>query len=257
MTQEQPPFEDPSSSDTHSRVWHRILTASMAIPGAKVNRTTFLRSQLQNYCTEQQVQNAIDTRPAQAGLSLDLMDKLADSCIRGHVLKASGTSFAAGLPGGLAMAGTIPADVTQFHWHVVVLSQKLAYLYGWPDILEEGEVDEQTEQQLTLLIGAMMGARVASRVLAEIAQRFAAQVAHRLPRQALTKYAIYNVTKQTAKWVGIQVTKSTASRGISKVIPVVGGVLSAGVTAAMMRPMAHRLKDHLRALRYALPDESE
>ena len=132
MTHEQPtlaaPSEDPSASDTHSRVWHRILTASMAIPGAKVNRTTFLRSQLQNYCTEQQVQNASDIRPAQAGVSHDLVDKLADSCIKGHVIKASGISFAAGLPGGWFMAATIPADVGQYFWHAIVLAQKLAYL---------------------------------------------------------------------------------------------------------------------------------
>ena len=61
------------------------------------------------------------------------------------------------------MAGTIPADMAQFYWHALVMAQKLAYLYGWSDLLEEGQVDEQTEFQLTLLIGAMLGAALAGR----------------------------------------------------------------------------------------------
>ena len=40
-----------------------------------------------------------------------------------------------------------------------------------------------------------------------------------------------------------------------KVVPVIGGLISAGVTAATMRPMGKRLKNHLRKLRYARPGE--
>ena len=155
--------------------------ASMALPGAKVGRVSFLASQLNNHCEDEQVIQAILSRPASASISPDLIDKLADDCIRRHVLLASGTSFAAGLPGGLAMAGTIPADMAQFYWHALVMAQKLAYLYGWPDLLENGEVDEQTELYLTLLVGTMLGAVVANEALAELARRFAVQTVRRLP----------------------------------------------------------------------------
>ena len=166
---------------------------------------------------------------------------------------AGGISFAAGLPGGWWAAAAIPADLIAFYEQAIILAQKLAYLYGWPDLLEDGEVDEATEQVLTLLIGSMMGAQASNRALTEIARRFAEQVVKRLPRQALTRYAIYNLTKQTAKWIGVKVTKSTFARGVSKVVPLVGGVVSAGVTVAMMRPMAKRLKNHLKTTRYAFP----
>ncbi len=239
------------------RVWERVLRASLALPGAKVDRASFLTSQLSSYCDEEQIRKAIQFRPAMVGIPSDMIDKLSDSCIRSHILKAASISFAAGLPGGFAMAGTIPADMAQFYWHALVLSQKLAYLYGWPDLLEEGEVDEETELHLTLLIGAMMGAVTAKRGLAELAARFAEQVARRLPRQALTKTVYYPTVKKVAAWIGIKVTKRTFAGGVAKVIPVVGGVVSAGMTAAMMRPMAKRLKNHLRTLRYALPDEHE
>ena len=241
------------TGDRANGVWNKVLRAALALPGAKVNRDSFLFSQLTSHCTKEQVQQAIETRPAAAGVPADVIDQIADSCIKGHVLKASSISFATGLPGGLAMAATIPVDVAQFYWHAVVLAQKLAYLYGWPDLTDNGEVDEQTELQLTLFIGTMMGASVARKGIAELAERLAVQVAHRLPRQPLTKYAVYNLAKQAGRWIGVNLTKTTFSRGVSKAIPVLGGAISATLTAAMMWPMAKRLQKHLKTLRYAHP----
>ena len=68
-----------------------------------------------------------------------MIDGLADACIWGHYSKAAAVSFLAGIPGGLTLPATIPADLGQYYWHVVQLAQKLAYLYGWPDLLEKGE----------------------------------------------------------------------------------------------------------------------
>ena len=59
----------------------RILMASMALPGAKVDRASYLASQLSSHCDDQQVAQAILNRPASAGISPDLIDKLADDCI--------------------------------------------------------------------------------------------------------------------------------------------------------------------------------
>lgn len=124
--------------DVKEKVWRRVLRASMAMPGAKVDRVAFLHTQLHNYCDKRQIMLAVEERPVVAGIPGDAIDRIADSCIKGHVLKASSISFATGLPGGWAMAGTIPADLAQFYWHALVLAQKLAYLYGWPDLLENG-----------------------------------------------------------------------------------------------------------------------
>lgn len=106
-----------------------------------------------------------------------------------------------------------------------------------------------------MLVGAMMGAQLAQRGLAELAERLAIQVANRLPRQALTKYAVYNIAKQVARWIGISLTKRTFAGAVSKAVPIVGGVLSAGVTASMMWPMAKKLKNHLKGMRFAEPDD--
>ena len=245
-----------TNESSGSRVWDKVMGAALAIPGAKVDRDSFLRSQLAPYCDDCQIRLAIEGRPANAGVSSDVIDKIAKSVIRSHVVKASGLSFAAGLPGGLAMAVTIPMDTAQFYGHAIALSQKLAYLYGWPDLLKNGEVDDDTKLHVNLLIGTMLGVAQSNKVIGEVARRIAEQVGRRVPRMALTKTAWYPLIKQIAKWIGISLTKTSFARGAAKIVPIVGGGISAGVTAATMMPMANRLKNHLRELPPANPDKN-
>ena len=243
-------------SDARSQAWSKILSAALALPGARLDRVTFLRNELKPYCTTEQVEIAIETRPALAGISLDLTDKLADSCIRAHKKRASAISFATGLPGGWWMAATFPVDLVQYFREAIVLAQKLAYLYGWPDLMEEGEPDEETKMRLTMLMGVMMGAEGANMVLREVAAQFGDQVRRRLPRHALTKTTWYPLLKQIGKWIGVSITKQSFARGLSKLIPILGGFISAGVTWWMLDKMAKRLRGHLRKLRYAVDEDN-
>ena len=151
------------------------------------------------------------------------------------------------------MAGTLPADLVQFYWHAIVLAQQLAYLYGWPSILEDGEVDEETKLKITLLVGAMLGAGEAQKAMAEIAKRISEQVARRLPRIALTKTAFYPVIKQIGRWIGINITKNTFARGAARIVPILGGVVSGALTSYLIQKMAKRLKEHLKKTIFAQP----
>ena len=229
----------------------RAIRVAMAMPGARVDRAAFLRSELRAYCAGAQVGRAIEAGPSHAGISPEQIDKIADSIIKSHTVKASALSFAAGLPGGLAMAATIPVDIANYYWHTIVLAQKLAYLYGWPDLMEpEGELDEETEFRIVLLLGGMMGASQANKLLTEISKRFAEQTARRLPRYALTKTAYYPLVKTILKWLGVSITKQSFAKGVSKVIPFVGGVVSGSITLITLRAGARTLKSHLRTLSY-------
>ena len=58
----------------------------------------------------------------------------------------------------------------------------------------------------------------------------------------------------TPSFGGFGLTKRSLASGVAKAIPVLGGIVSAGVTAATMQPMGKRLKNHLRELKYASPD---
>ena len=245
------------SGSSSSGVWPKILTAAMALPGAKVDRDHFLRTQLQSHCSAAEVSKAIEERPAKAGISSEVIDQLANGCINTHVATATGISFLAGLPGGWAMAGAVPADLAQFFRHVIVLSQKLAYLYGWSDFLDDdGGVDDETRQKLTFFVGAMMGCHLAVDAIGEVAKHAATQAAKRIPRVALTKHAFYNLAKQVAKWLGVSLTKQSFAKSVAKVVPILGGLLSGGITLVTMKTMAGRLKSHLESLYFARPNGS-
>ena len=243
--------------ESGSRTWDLIVRKLLTLPWVKVDRNSFLYSQLQNYCDDTQVRKAIDDRPANAGISPDLIDRLADSCIKRHVSQASAISFLAGLPPGpIGIAAIIP-DLGQFYGHAWVLSQKLMYLYGWPQLSDGDEADEETKARVTLLLGVMMGAKGASKITGELAERLAEQIIKRVPRQALTKTAYYPIIKEIGKWIGIKVTKLAFARGISRFLWITGAAISATLTWAMMKPGAKRLKSHLRQLRLAYPDDDE
>jgi hypothetical protein len=224
------------------RVWQRVLHAALALPGVRVNREKFLRSALQSIADEEQLEKAIETRPALAGIELEKIDGRANVLIRKHVARASGISFAAGLPGGFAMLGTIPADLAKYFYHLTVMSQELAYLYGWPDLLHEGELDEIAQADITMFIGAMMGVSAAKQGLRQLSAR------------AMEHHASAMLAKRVGRYISVKITKDTFTRGFAKAIPLLGGILGAGMTASTMLPMARHLKHDLSQLDYALTD---
>lgn len=227
-----------------SEVWNKVLSAAMNIPGIKVDRELFLRTELRNYCNKAEMEKALDS-PVNV-LSQRQIDSLANACINNQTIKVTAISTAAGIPGGLAMAATIPADMGQYYWHVIVLAQKLAYLYGFPDLRDkDGNFTEESQNLITVFVGVMMGVAAANDAIKAVSKAFAQQVAKRLPQKPLTKYAIYRIVKEIAKWLGIKVTKDSFSKGVSKAIPIVGGIVSGGFTLATFRPSAKRLQKKL------------
>ena len=227
-------------------VWNKVMGAALAMPGVKVDRDKFLTNELRNYCTYEQLERAIAGRPIHA-TSKEVIDRIANACINSHTTKVTTISVAAGIPGGLAMAATIPADIAQYYWHVFVLSQKLAYLYGFPDLRDEnGNLTDVASDMLTVFVGVMMGASVANQAIQKITKEFAKQVIKRLPQQALTKTVYYPIIKQIAKWIGIKLTRESFAKGLGKVIPVLGGAISGVVTFVAFRPSAKRLQHKLQ-----------
>lgn len=227
-------------------IWNKVMGAALSMPGVKVDRDDFLKKELKNYCSPEQLNLAISSRPIN-GVSKEIIDRVANACINSHTTKVTTISAVAGIPGGFAMAGTIPADMAQYYWHVFVLAQKLAYLYGFPDLRDEnGNLTDTASDMLTLFVGVMMGASAANQAIKGLAKEFAKQVVKRLPQKALTKTIYYPIIKQIAKWIGVKLTKDTFAKGLGKVIPILGGLISGGLTLATFRPSAKRLQHKLQ-----------
>lgn len=91
-----------------------ILANAIKIPGVRVDRREFLAQQFAKYDTYGNMHTILDKGPLEAGISLAVIDKMAKTLIEKRTLLSTAASTAVGLPGGLAMAATIPADTLQF-----------------------------------------------------------------------------------------------------------------------------------------------
>lgn len=233
----------------------QVLDAAAKLPGVRINRAAYLRTALKRHCTEDEVQQAIAETPAAAGIPLKLITAVANTSIAYETSKAAGISTLAGIPGGLAMIGTVPADMAQYIGHLLRIAQKLAYIYSWPDLFADDgeEMDEATQGILTLFVGVMVGVQVAQGGVARVSAMIAAQVLKKLPQQALTKGAIFPIVKKVAGFLGVAMTKKLFASGVAKAIPIAGAVLSGGLTLGTFLPMSKRLQKHLASLELTKP----
>lgn len=81
------------------------------------------------------------------------------------------------------------------------------------------------------------------------------QALKKIPQKALTKTFYYPIVKSIAKAFGAKMTKEIFAKGVSKAIPVIGGVVSGGITLATLRPMGTRLANTLDSAHFDYTQE--
>jgi hypothetical protein len=227
------------------------LKTASSLPMVHIDREKFLYKELIKYYPKEQVEIAIQNNPAYAGIPVSVINRIAKHCINFETNKVSSISFAAGLPGGFAMTGTIPADVAQYFGHVLRILQKLVYLYGWEELIgDDGSFDDETTNMLTLFVGVMFGVNGAATTITKLSASAAQRASKTIASKALTKGTIYPIVKKIAQVLGVKMTKDTFAKGVSKAIPVIGGVTSGGLTYATYKPMANKLKKYLETLKW-------
>ena len=228
-----------------------FLAKVVRVPGVRVTRDEFLRQELRKLrMDEDTIARAIDSNPLLAGVALTEIDRLAEEAISYETNKSAAISFVAGIPGGFAMLGTIPADLMQYYVHALRIMQKLAYLYGWGELLPDGrDADDDTLGVLAVFFGVMLGVGGAAQSLTAFA-RVAAKTAYQnhATKRALMSITWYPVVKHSLRLIGINITKSTAAKGFSKIVPVIGGFVSSGLTFMALQSQSALLKEHLREI---------
>ena len=228
-----------------------FLAKVVRVPGVRVNRDEFLRQELRKlHLSDDTIARALSSNPMMAGVSLAQIDTLAEDAISYETNKSAAISFVAGIPGGFAMLGTIPADLMQYYVHALRIMQKLAYLYGWGELLPDGrDADDDTLGVLAVFFGVMLGVGGAAQSLTAFA-RVAAKTAYQnhATKRALMSITWYPVVKHSLRLIGINITKSTAAKGFSKIVPVIGGFVSSGLTFMALQSQSALLKEHLREI---------
>lgn len=228
------------NNETTTIALETIISNAVKLPGVRVNRSKFLAETFANENFD--LQAVIDVGPVSAGVPQERIEKAAAKLIFIRTSQSSAASFVAGIPGGLAMAATIPADVAQFFGMALRLAQELSYLYGASDLWNADQIDdERVRNQLILYCGVMFGVSGAVSGVRVLSTQIAKTTLKKLPQKALTKTFWYPIVKQIGKAIGVKVTKTTVAQGISKAVPIVGGVISGSLNYVSMMPMANRL----------------
>ena len=236
-----------------------IIIIALKTPGVNINRADFLETQFMKNYPQEVIQDAIKFNPAPAGITVEEIDKIADQVIQYERNCVSGISLALGMPGGVAMAATLPADIAQFYGYMLRAIQKLLYLYGFPEInVENGvNIDDETMNIITLCLGVMYGVKGATASLKMLSAALGKGVEKKLLAKALTKGTFYPLVKKIAKWFSVNMTKQIFAGFFKKAIPVVGGVIGGGITYLSFKPCCDNLKKSLQDTLLSNPDTKE
>jgi hypothetical protein len=219
-------------------IWYKILDAALQLPGAKVDRAAFLKKVYTEYFNNDMLDKMILENSIASGIGLKIMDKAADEAITYHQNIATSLSFVAGIPGGLTMLATVPADIAQYYYHLIVCAQKIAYLYGMADL---GVTDDNLKSLVTLLIGVMADNEEADKTINEMySEQFKKSAGTLVVGKAFNKIII-----TIAVSISYILTGKAIFKSIFKVIPLLGGVVSGGITLFSFKPMCSKLKERM------------
>ena len=232
-----------------------IIVAALQLPGVKVDRTAFLKDIFKTKPNGLIDQIVLDG-PVDAGISRSELKNIGERLMTDRTMLSAGASFLAGMPGGLAAAATIPADLIQFYGIALRMAQELSYLYGEPDLWEGERIsNKRVMDHLLLYIGVMLGVGGAEAALRLLSSSLAKKALQKLPRQALMSNIIYRAVKSIARALGVQMNKGIFAKGVAKLIPFIGGVISGGMTIATMRPMGQKLLNALDEAHFDYTEE--
>lgn len=226
-----------------------VIIMGLKVPGIRVDRAQFLQKEFQPRLPKEVIDDAIAFNPLHAQIPSDLIKQVADEVIKYERNCVSGIAAMLGMPGGIAMAATIPADIAQYYGYMLRAAQKLMYLYGFPDIAveEKGQkFDTATMNTLIICLGVMYGVAGANNALKAMAKALATGVEKQLLRRAITKGTVYTITRKVAKWFGVKMTKQLFAGVIKKAIPLVGGVIGGGITFVAFKPCCDKLRATLQ-----------
>lgn len=237
----KPQLKEINKMDNKEVQGYELVTSLLSNKLLKVDRREFLYHLFKE---NDQIDTILEKGPT------DIIDeqyiiRIAQKLINDTTLKSSAASFIAGIPGGPAAFATIPADILQFYGMSINLAQKLMYLYGYPDMYNDDNLTEDGKNALIVFLGVMLGVSGASTAVKGISSDLAGQAIKKLPQKALTKTVYYPIVKKTLATLGVKVTKNSFARSVSKVIPVVGGAVSGGLTLVTLKPMGNKLQTTL------------
>lgn len=221
----------------------QTIGAVSKLPVISVDREKFLSEQF----AESPYLKQILAGGPQSVYSTKTLQEVAYKVINQNTKKSTAVSFAAGIVSNpAAMIATGGADVAQYFGFAINMAQKIAYLFGEDDLFDNNkasDLSEEANMRIISYLGVMFGASGATGLITKLSRPVGEQLGKRVTAQALTKTIWYPTVKKVGALLGKEITKKTVAKTVSKAVPVIGGVISGGLTYVTFKPMGKRLAD--------------
>lgn len=156
------------------------------------------------------------------------------------------------------MVGTIPADIVQYFAALFKILQELLYINGARELNLE-EIDECTKNKVIIFMGIMFGVEAANKFIANIAIKSSKSFAKKASQRIIFRSSlgcIYPIVKKICKAIGLKLSKQAFAKSASKVVPVLGGIASGGLTYFTFKPCAKNLQKALSEIDLQLFEEN-
>lgn len=220
----------------------KAIKTAMSIPGVIVNRDSFLQNNFRKYGNTER----LSSQSTREVYSIKEIDEVANAVVKLHLTEVTALSAASGLPGGLWAIPASIGDLSLFYAQLLITAQKLAYVYGMPDILNgKDDLDDNAYRTLIILLGVAAGVEGASQIFTTIAQAAIKNAAKKAAEKPASN-AITKVVVKILEFLGKKATGKAVGTFIKKAIPFVSAAISGAFTYASFKPMSKRLKKELK-----------
>ncbi len=221
-----------------------VITKALKLPVVKVDREVFLREQFKG---DKYLDVILECGPQEV-YTAEYLRKKADVLIDNVTKKTSTLSFLAGMPGSPVYAVAAgSADVFQFFAFALNLSQQIAYLFGEGNlsVTKSGEINSEVKAKYIAYIGVMFGVSGAVHLINTFAMKTGEKIGESIATKAFNLSVSYPLVKKVGSLIGKKMTRKTVSKSVSKTVPIVGGIVSGGLTYVSFKKMGKRLADAL------------
>ncbi|MEG1300899.1 MAG: hypothetical protein RSC93_09370 [Erysipelotrichaceae bacterium] len=192
----------------------------LKLPNVSIDRNQFLRSTLIHYVGASVVEDAVLTNPHAAGISIEMLDHIANHLIKQHARLAAKMATLSSIAPGISMYPAIILEGTCYQVNMLQLVSKLLYLYG-ARCLEDSD-----EEQLELLLWMMIGSNTAITLFKDGSQVIMKQLLKKFHLSEFTiiinaligSYINYFATKEYGEECKMQLIKTNCNK--KRVAPV-------------------------------------
>lgn len=214
-----------------------FVLMAVKVPGVNINRREFLKKELGKKNDDKKVAKALETNPKMANIDSAIIEYIVDDVIEEERKKVVAISAALGVSGAVAI--TLPTDIAQYFGFMLRVAQKLMYLYGYPELNVNENMDDDTANVLAIALGTMLGVQGADAALRNVSKGIIASISAGL------KVSSKGIPQFVGSLVGVGFGKlGLGVVGLS--LPIIGGVISGGLTHITFTSGCENLRKELR-----------